>query len=281
MWKLNAGLDNFLGAGRAILLQLAHPYVAYAIADHSTTVSDVRKRFQATFENVFGMTFGSRAEAIAKARKVHAVHARIHGILPTRIGRFEAGHRYHANDSDALLWVHATLIGTALHIQKLTHKSRSTGELEELYEASKRFALLFGLDEALVPRSLKDFDSYTADTIAGDMLAVSQPAREMATFIFEAPRHNLRPAFAIYRAITASLLPPRLAEAYGMPCGARERAIAALVLRGAGLGLPRLPEGLRMVPAAMQAEVRLGLRKESRWTQIVERGMQAGLGAWS
>ena len=119
MWQMNAQLSNFLGAGRAMLLQLAHPYVAYAIAEHSTTLSDVRGRFQATFENVFGMTFGSRSQALASARRVHRVHARIHGKIPVTAGRFAAGHRYHANDSDALLWVHATLIGTALRIQEI------------------------------------------------------------------------------------------------------------------------------------------------------------------
>jgi hypothetical protein len=76
-------------------------------------------------------------------------------------------------------------------------------------------------------------------------------------------------------------LPPHLAAAYGMPCGAKERALAGALLRGAKLALPRLPAGLRNVPAAMQAEVRLGLRESSAWSRVLERAMQAGLGAWA
>lgn len=280
MWRMNAKLSNFLGGGRAILLQLAHPYVAYAIADHSTTVSDPRKRFQATFDNVFGMTFGSRSDALASARKVHMVHARIHGVIPEALGRFEAGHRYHGNDADALLWVHATLIGTAMQIQKLTRSGESQSQRAELYEASKRFALLFGLGPDLVPSSYSDFECYMDAQLSGDSLAVSPPAREMADFIFRPPSASLRPLFAMYRALTASLLPARLARAYGMPRGAKERAMAKLLLQGATSVLPRLPAGLRQVPAAMQAETRLGLRTESRWSSLLERGMQAGLGAW-
>src|SRR5262249_52101330 len=52
-WQLNRELGNFLGAGRAALLQLAHPPVAHAIAEHSTTRADVRTRFRRTFANIF------------------------------------------------------------------------------------------------------------------------------------------------------------------------------------------------------------------------------------
>ncbi len=34
-WKVNAEVANFLGAGCAVLMQLAHPYVAHGIRDHS------------------------------------------------------------------------------------------------------------------------------------------------------------------------------------------------------------------------------------------------------
>lgn len=90
-WRFSATLINFWGAGRAILLQLAPPYVAYAIAEHSTTSTDVRGRFRATFENVFQMTFGTREQALRGARKVHAVHAMSNGVIPETAGRFPAG----------------------------------------------------------------------------------------------------------------------------------------------------------------------------------------------
>jgi uncharacterized protein (DUF2236 family) len=281
MWQMNAGLVNFLGAGRAILLQLAHPYVAYAIAEHSTTVTDVRRRFQATFENVFGMTFGSRHDALASARKVHKVHSRIFGTIPHAMGPYEAGHRYHGNDSDALLWVHATLISSALQIQERTGALKSASQKSELYEASKRFALLFGLGPDLVPASFTEFERYVEAQFAGTTLTVSPPAREMANFIFEAPSPALRPLFAMYRALTASLLPPRLAAEFGMRFGLKERAMAREILQAAKSVFPRLPQGLQNVPAAMQAEVRLGRRQESPWSRVLERGMQAGLGVWA
>src|SRR5260370_21091194 len=40
---------NFLGAGRAALLQLAHPWVAAALLHHSNLITDAICRFHSTF----------------------------------------------------------------------------------------------------------------------------------------------------------------------------------------------------------------------------------------
>src|SRR5829696_2548426 len=40
LWQVDREALVFLGAGRALLLQLAHPWVATAIAEHSTALSD-------------------------------------------------------------------------------------------------------------------------------------------------------------------------------------------------------------------------------------------------
>ena len=117
-WRLGGDLGVFLGGGRAALLQLAHPMVAHAIDHHSRTRADVVGRFQRTFRNVFAMVFGDLDDALVAARRVHAVHTRVHGELPTAIGGWPAGTRYHANDADALRWVHATLVDTTIAVRE-------------------------------------------------------------------------------------------------------------------------------------------------------------------
>jgi uncharacterized protein (DUF2236 family) len=104
----------FLGAGRALLLQLAHPWIAAAIAQHSQTLTDPIGRFHRTFNAMFTMVFGTTEQALAAARRLHRRHASICGTLPGATGAFAADSRYRANDVAALRWVHATLIDTAL-----------------------------------------------------------------------------------------------------------------------------------------------------------------------
>src|ERR1700692_223873 len=104
-WRVDREAAVFLGAGRALLLQLAHPWVAAAIAEHSRTFADPIARFHQTFNTVFTMVFGTRDQALAAARRLHRRHAAVTGILPWAAGRFAAGHHYRANEVSALRWV--------------------------------------------------------------------------------------------------------------------------------------------------------------------------------
>src|SRR5437762_1229389 len=49
-WRMNREAILFLAAGRALLLQLAHPWVAAAVADHSKALTDPVARFHRTFK---------------------------------------------------------------------------------------------------------------------------------------------------------------------------------------------------------------------------------------
>jgi hypothetical protein len=73
MWQLAREQAIFLGAGRALLLQLAHPWVSTGICEHSRTLADPIDRFHRTFNVIFTMVFGSLNQALgpylaAKAR---------------------------------------------------------------------------------------------------------------------------------------------------------------------------------------------------------------------
>src|ERR1700758_1048891 len=74
-WRVNREAAIFLGAGRALLLQLAHPWVAAAIADQSNVFVDPLGRFHRTFNVAFTLVFGTLAQALAVARRLHLRHA--------------------------------------------------------------------------------------------------------------------------------------------------------------------------------------------------------------
>src|SRR5947209_4485053 len=65
IWKLHREAVLSLGLGRALLLQLAHPWVAQAAADHSTFQSEPIGRLVATVSAAELLVFGSRAQADA------------------------------------------------------------------------------------------------------------------------------------------------------------------------------------------------------------------------
>src|ERR1700748_2491667 len=118
-WRIDREALTFLGAGRALLLQLAHPWIAAAIAEHSRTLADPIGRFHRTFDIVFTMVFGSLDRALAAARQLHRRHTMIVGRMPEAIGCFDSGSLYRANEVAALRWVHATLVETAVIVHDL------------------------------------------------------------------------------------------------------------------------------------------------------------------
>ena len=75
MWRVDREAAVFLGAGRALLLQLAHPWVAAAIEEHSDTLADPIRRFHRTFATVYTMVFGSLDQCLSAARSSRPVSA--------------------------------------------------------------------------------------------------------------------------------------------------------------------------------------------------------------
>ena len=260
-WRLGGDLAVFLGGGRAALLQLAHPMVAHAIDHHSRTRADVLGRFQRTFRNVFAMIFGELDEAFAAARRVHQVHTRITGAMPAIEGWPT---RYAANDADALRWVHATLVDSVL-VVRARLGTLSPADRDAYVIEMNRFARLFGIPHALLPRDHAAHASYMAAMF--DRLAVTPPAREMAHFLVGRGGAMQPRLGRVSEALTAELLPPAIASAFELrasPVPIRAGLVALGPLYKA------VPRTLVALPAHAEARRRLTGRGPSRlgaWTE--------------
>ena len=271
-WQLGGDLAVFLGGGRAALLQLAHPMVAYAIEHHSRTRADVAGRFQRTFRHVFTMAFGELSDALAAARRVHRVHERIHGTLPDRIGAWQAGTPYHANDVDALRWVHATLVDTTLVVRERLGGAVPLALKDAYVVELNRFARLFGIPRDRLPRSWEEHAAYMQRMLGGDQLAVAPCAREMAQFLIgRAGPHAQPPLGRLAEALTATLLPRHLAQAFGLPTTRRSAAAVHAALAAFGPVYRRLPRAVVAIPAHAEARRRLARLPPRRLHAWMER----------
>lgn len=257
VWELNREAVTLLGGGRAALLQLAHPFVAQAIADHSRALDDVLGRFLRTFEHVFAMVYGDLESALASARRVHALHRAIRGALRETAGAVTAGTPYEANHPAALLWVHATLWETSIQVFELVLRPLEVAEKEAYWSETRRFAALFGIPQRLVPSDWSAFRGYWEGMLASDVIRVSDAARALAQGLLRPPAWWLGPPWDWLRVMTARLLPPRLRAEFGLSFGpleemAAETSLAALratwwLLPGAVRWLPAYRDGVRRV----------------------------------
>jgi uncharacterized protein (DUF2236 family) len=255
-WKLDREAAVFLGAGRALLLQLAHPWVTAAIAEHSRTLNDPIGRFQRTFNITLTMMFGSTAQAINAARRLHRRHAGISGVLTERTGRFAVGSGYRANDVAALRWVWATLVDTAPRAYELIAPPLSTGDYQRYYEESRLFAALFGIPQGALPKDWAEFGGYLDAMVESDVLGVGDSARRIAATLFAGAGTPWRmPSW--YRTLTARMLPFRLRPEFGLTYGSRDRRSAERTIAALRLLYPLVPAALRYVAPYHEARSRL------------------------
>lgn len=279
-WQLNREAVNFVGGGRAVLLQLAHPYVAHAIAQHSTTLTDARGRFERTFAGVFAMAFGDLDQAFRAARRVYAIHSHVRGTIDEDVGCYRRGTPYQALDPRALFWVHATLVDSVLCVREHVFGPLDAYRTEAYYQESKRFACLFGIPDELIPPDHAAFRAYFQGMVESDRLAVGRPAREIGAFVLAAPLKAFRPAMEWYRVLTAGMLPDPVRRAYGFRFGRVDRALFAASLRTLRPAIRALPRQLRYLPAYLEAEDRLGLGARRRLGRIADRLAITGMGIW-
>jgi uncharacterized protein (DUF2236 family) len=256
-WRINREGLIMLGGGRAALLQLAHPYVAHAVEQHSRTRTDLVGRFRRTFSNVFAMVFGDLEHAVESARRVHRIHTGIRGPIREDVGPFAEGHRYHANDPAALFWVQATLIDTAVMLYELGLGPLTLAEKERYYEESRLFAGLFGIPERVMPKGWRGFEEYMRAMMESETITAGRPARELGHFLLRAPRPAAVPLMAWYRVFTTGLLTPRLRAQLELPFGPREEAVFTRSLPLLRAAYRSTPRRLRYFPDYVEATQRL------------------------
>jgi uncharacterized protein (DUF2236 family) len=269
-WRVNREAAVFLGGGRAALMQLAHPFVAHAVEQHSATRADPQGRFVRTFLHVNAMVFGPFDAAVRAARGVHKIHERITGVIAEDGGRYRVGDPYAANDADALMWVHATLLDTAVQVYELVVGPLTDRDKERYYEESRSFAYLFGIPDAVQPRGWRGFRSYWDDMVRSDTLAAGRVARDIGRFLFLPPSRSVAPVADWYKIVTAGLLPPRFRDELGLRYDGAERALFAASVAAAKAAVRVAPRGVRYVPAYVDARRRLagkGPYRLGRWAE--------------
>src|SRR5207248_8064520 len=133
-----------------------------------------------TMNAVWAVVFGTRAQADRAAARVRAMHGKVSGTLAVPMGQYPAGTRYSAVDPELLLWVHATLVDSALLVHSRWIGKLSVADEESYYEDAKTLARLFGTPPEVIPPALEDFRDYMEAMLDSDEICVTDTAREIA-----------------------------------------------------------------------------------------------------
>jgi uncharacterized protein (DUF2236 family) len=268
-WRVMAEPMLMLGAGRALLMQAAHPLVAEGAIEHSTYATDPYGRFERTVEWVTIACFGTTAEARRACRPVNRLHGAVEGRLNRAHGTpaVRGGAAYSGRDRQLLRWVHATFVDTML----VTHDAFVGGLTEEDADRFVRewdaVAALMGVPAASLWKSraaLRDYVEQQQKAPAGPALP-GTGSRLIARTVLRPPVSSaaMRPGWAVVTFATVGLLPPAMRRAYGIRWTAAHAAAHAAMSLGLRTGRIALPRRLRVSPVHDHALARVEGRLEA------------------
>ena len=237
-------------APRAVLFQVAHPYVAVGIAQHSNVVRDTPKRFHKTYFHMFRMAFGTRAQAIKSARILRKTHNRVFGKFDHKIGKIlQEGQAYTAAHTHALLWVGLALAESVTFGYETFVGSFSKEERDQLAQDAAYGMMLFGVSKKIASGTYDDFRVAIEACWASDIITVSPEAREIAKHLLYPTVWYLKPVFAIARYFTRVIMPEKLqVEFFGKKANIVDQAIVSVLGGIMRFGYRLLPGPLRYVP---------------------------------
>ena len=256
-WRVNRERALVLGGPAALLLQIAHPLVATAVARQTDFTREPVERLRRTLRITLEVIFGDTSQASAAASSVRDIHHSVHGRLPAAAGQFPEGTVYDATDPELLLWAHATIVWVGLGTYERFVRRLSQRDRERYLEESKGFGLAFGLGEEAMPKSYRELTDYVSSMFDGPALVVGAEARRLAVEVLHpSGPASVRAAAPMSRIITAGLLPERLRAAFGLTWGRRERVAFRAVSATARGTVRALPRRVRWWPHYRTAQRR-------------------------
>ena len=248
--KIHKEVILLLSGSCALLMQLAHPLIAAAIYEHSLVMSHPFHRAVDTIRLTQRKALGSDVVARHAARTINRFHAQVHGTLAADAGAYRKGTPYRAQDPQLLLWVHATLVVTALCTYELFIGPLSEREKEQYYQETKARACLLGLPLHVMPRTLVDLEQYLDEMLHSNRLAVTPQARQLVQkILFPSSSFLFQPLARFNLFVTCALLPQSVREMFGLQWNEHQQRDFDRLARSLRAVLPSLPECMRELPS--------------------------------
>src|SRR3954468_8768294 len=235
-WSYAGDARTMLGAGAALLLQVAHPTVAGGVRDHSNFAEDPWGRLLRTLDFANLLIYGGPEAAARTGRAVREMHKRIKGTAPD-------GRRYHALEPEAYAWVHATLAEVIIRSHRVFGRHIDRRELEVFYREWKDVGRLLGVRERDLPDDWAGFRAYVErmvherlednDVVHTVLRSLDSPQAPPVELLPEALwRVATLPASRVMHLATIGLLPRALRDKLDVGWTRREalelRAVAAV-----------------------------------------------------
>jgi uncharacterized protein (DUF2236 family) len=178
VWRVHRDRTFPLAGMRSLMVQALHPLAMAGVAQHSDWRRDPFGRLAATSGYVLSVTYGDTAAANASAARVRAVHTHVRGTDGV------TGLDYSAEDPELLLWVHAGMVDSIVHVVQRFGRGLDAVEADRYVAEMVPFAAIVGVPAAQVPTSVQGLREYIESV---DLLQATPAARDAIGVVLDPP----------------------------------------------------------------------------------------------
>nr|WP_079473837.1 oxygenase MpaB family protein [Mycobacteroides abscessus] len=285
LWKY--ALDPFVlavTAQRLGIIENMWPQLGQGVSDHSLILKSsdfqvLAQRAKNSLRAIADVLYAAPEDARKTGVQLRNFHKPIKGEMP-------GGRKYHAINAETWYFTHATFFEMIYRASDLGlfEQPLTRAEKEQIFEESKEWYSLFGVDDQHQPQTYTEFEIYWQNVMDNELVdsKVSQytvglahkgaAAKLLARFLPPSRRPFARPLGAVsgglFRLITVGPLEPEIRQRLGLAWSRREeqrfrRFVAFLrIVRLVAIRL-NVPVRYRYLPAAAAAFAREGIDPDS------------------
>jgi uncharacterized protein (DUF2236 family) len=178
VWRVHRDRTFPLAGIRSLIVQALHPLAMAGVAEHSTWKEDPFGRMAATSGYILTLTYGDTTAANKAASRVRAVHGHVNGTDPV------TGLAYRAADPSLLLWIHAAMVDSIVHIVQRYGRGLDAADADRYVAEMVKFAELVGVPADEVPASVAALTKYIESV---ELLQATPAARESIALVLDPP----------------------------------------------------------------------------------------------
>lgn len=243
-WRVDRESVVLAGGTCALLMQIAHPAVAAGVDAHSDFRADPFARLRRTLGASWAIVFGDRLAAEQAITRINAVHELVTGVVS------ETGDRYRALDPVLLMWVHATLVDTALRMHTRFVAPLTPRQEDDYHLEAAEVAIRLGVPEVLLPPTVAELRAWMDGLIASDQVRVGPTALALMPAILYPTRVPPRIVWDAAHLASVSILHPAIRRQYGLVWNRRRARGVDRIAAASRRIVPLLPAVVRYVPPA-------------------------------
>jgi uncharacterized protein (DUF2236 family) len=249
MWRVHRDRSFPLAGIRSLMVQALHPLAMAGVAEHSNWKQDPFGRLAATSGYILTVTYGDTTSAHHAASRVRGIHGHVNGTDPV------TGLAYRASDPSLLLWIHAAMVDSIVHIVQRYGRGLDAVSADRYVWEMVRFAELVGVPATAVPASVAALEEYIESV---ELLQATPAARDAMAVVLDPPGldDDARDLWRDLGQVAIGSLPDwaRSMYGYGQPVAESMERDAVRQLIGA------VDLAFESLPGVMEARERIELR---------------------